>query len=211
MTDNLSVNVNLNSQSQSSNLTENISPDSLPSSSEMSTEEKLLSMETPMSRLLASSGGGLENAETPKMTSLGLPPGSVLTATTASDTINPWGGGYQSSSSDNKLIDLAKIPLRVVGTAVTLGTYSTGLGGYEPVEFKERGDLRVQHDGDTGSTIIERLDPVDGKWKPEEGVAYRDFASETGGEAKFVVNDEVLTASTGEGQSTNQAKMIMWI
>jgi hypothetical protein len=28
-------------------------------------------------------------------------------------------------------------------------------------------------------------------------VAYRDFASETGGEAKFVVNDEVLTASTG--------------
>jgi hypothetical protein len=85
----------------------------------------------------------------------------------------------------------------VVGTAVTLGTYSTGLGGYEPVEFKERGDLRVQHDGDTGSTIIERLDPVDGKWKPEEGVAYRDFTSETGGEARFVVNDEVLTASTG--------------
>jgi hypothetical protein len=71
------------------------------------------------------------------------------------------------------------------------------LGGYEPVEFKERGDLRVQHDGDTGSTIIERLDPVDGKWKPEEGLAYRDFASETGGEARFVVNDEVLTASTG--------------
>ncbi|MGD8911639.1 MAG: hypothetical protein PVJ68_02695, partial [Candidatus Thiodiazotropha sp.] len=35
------------------------------------------------------------------------------------------------------------------------------------------------------------------KWKPEEGVAYRDFASEAGGEAKFVVNDEILTASTG--------------
>jgi hypothetical protein len=70
MTDNLSVNVNLNSQSQSSNLIENVSPDSLPSSSEMSTEEKLLSMETPMSRLLANSGGGLENAETPKITSL---------------------------------------------------------------------------------------------------------------------------------------------
>jgi hypothetical protein len=197
MTDNLSVNVNLNSQSQSSNLIENVSQDSLPGSSEMSTEEKLLSMETPMSRLLANSGGGLENAETPKMTSLGLPPGSVLTATTASDTISPWGGGYQGSRSDNKLIDLAKIPLRVVGTAVTLGTYSTGLGGYEPVEFKERGDLRVQHDGDTGSTIIERLDPVDGKWKSEEGVAYRYFASEAGGEAKFVVNDEILTVSTG--------------
>jgi hypothetical protein len=28
-------------------------------------------------------------------------------------------------------------------------------------------------------------------------VAYRDFASETGGEAKFFVNDEILMASTG--------------
>jgi hypothetical protein len=59
MTDNLSVNVNLNSQSQSSNLNENDSPDSQPSSSEMSTEEKLLSMETPMSRLLATVVEGL--------------------------------------------------------------------------------------------------------------------------------------------------------
>lgn len=63
MTDNLSVNVCFNNKPQSSNGSNNTALDSLQKPSEMSTEEKLVTMETPMSRILMLNGENHDASE----------------------------------------------------------------------------------------------------------------------------------------------------
>jgi hypothetical protein len=63
VTDNLSVSASLRGQTPSSNSIENSSQDSLQNSSTMSTEERLISMETPISRILAHADGLPEKGE----------------------------------------------------------------------------------------------------------------------------------------------------
>ncbi|MES9853142.1 MAG: hypothetical protein ABW170_15095 [Candidatus Thiodiazotropha sp. L084R] len=170
------------------------------STPDKTTEQNLRSLDTPLSRFMSSNEGGQQSTIETGKVPLSLPPGTVLTVQSASSGASVWGDVTQNIGSGEIAKQLPKLStgaVVAVGTAITLGTYSTSLGGYSTYNIDGRNDLRVKFDGDTGSTIIERQDLTTGQWQSTVDAAYRDYASEQAGEMKFVIEGDEHSVLTG--------------
>jgi hypothetical protein len=113
MSDNLSLISSLNSHSQTRSVSENAATDDLSFSSDMSTEEKLMTMETPISRFLASSEGEQLNTtsssamSTHSAVSLNQPPlnATEMGRLISSPRLTPLGVGLAGTEVFEKVTD----------------------------------------------------------------------------------------------------------